>query len=126
MCGITGYINLNKRPVKNTARILRMMQVQKHRGPNDSGVRAFSLERGASLELPVNKTVNVDGTYNALLGFNRLSILDLSPNGHQPMLSPDGKVILAMNGEIYNAFDMKPEMVSDGYPFISTDRKSVV
>ncbi|MHB2153612.1 asparagine synthase (glutamine-hydrolyzing) [Calditrichota bacterium GD2] len=126
MCGITGYINFNKRPVKNTARILRMMQVQKHRGPNDSGVRAFSLERGASLELPVNKTVNVDGTYNALLGFNRLSILDLSPNGHQPMLSPDGKVILAMNGEIYNAFDMKPEMVSDGYPFISTTDTEVV
>ena len=42
----------------------------------------------------------------------RLAILDLSENGHQPMCSPDGKVILTLNGEIYNAFDWKPELAS--------------
>jgi asparagine synthase (glutamine-hydrolysing) len=52
-----------------------------HRGPDDAGLYA---EPGV------------------LLGFRRLSILDLSPDGHQPMTSPDGQVTLVFNGEIYN------------------------
>ena len=62
----------------------------------------------------------------AVLGFNRLSILDLSVNGHQPMASPDEKVLLTMNGEIYNAFDYKKELTDWGYRFKSTTDTEIV
>jgi asparagine synthase (glutamine-hydrolysing) len=61
-----------------------------------------------------------------VLGFNRLSILDLSINGHQPMISLDGKVVLMMNGEIYNAFDFKNELIARGCKFKSTTDTEVV
>jgi asparagine synthase (glutamine-hydrolysing) len=126
MCGITGYINLNNKPVKDTSVILNMLKVQKHRGPDDSGIRAFSLKLGESVELPVTENIPVSDIYYGILGFNRLSILDLSVNGHQPMSSPDQKVLLTMNGEIYNAFDFKDELVQWGYHFKGTSDTEVV
>lgn len=126
MCGITGYINLNDKPIQDTSSILNMLRVQKHRGPDDSGIRAFNLKLGESIELPVNERLPVRDNYNGMLGFNRLSILDLSVNGHQPMISPDQKVILTLNGEIYNAFDFKEELIRWGYHFKSTSDTEVV
>ena len=110
MCGIAGYLNLDKRPIAETNTIIRMLKVQRHRGPDDSGLQAFSLNSGVSAELKTDEAVNIPVNYEGVLGFNRLSILDLSFNGHQPMVSPEGKVILALNGEIYNAFDYKNEL----------------
>ena len=126
MCGITGYINLNDKPIQDTSTILNMLRVQKHRGPDDSGIRAFSLRSGKSAEMKISEPMAVDGTFEGMLGFNRLSILDLSVNGHQPMLSPDGKVILTLNGEIYNAFDYKNELEEWGYMFKSTTDTEIV
>jgi len=103
-----------------------MLRVQKHRGPDDSGIRAFSLKNSTSLELTVNEAGQIDRDYEAVLGFNRLSILDLSMNGHQPMASPDEKVILTLNGEIYNAFDHKKELTDWGYRFKSTTDTEIV
>lgn len=126
MCGITGYININNNPVTDTGIILQMLSVQKHRGPDDSGIHAFNLSNASSLELPTREPVNINGNFNALIGFNRLSILDLSLKGHQPMLSNDNMVLLALNGEIYNAFDIKPELENDGYVFKSKTDTEVV
>lgn len=126
MCGITGYINLNGKSVPDTGTILNMLKVQKHRGPDDSGIRAFSLVTGQSSEPGVNGPQKIEGRFEGILGFNRLSILDLSLNGHQPMASPDGKVLLALNGEIYNAFDYTNELVQWGYRFRSTSDTEVV
>jgi asparagine synthase (glutamine-hydrolysing) len=126
MCGISGYIHLKGQPVKDTSRILKMLEVQKHRGPDDSGIRAFSLRSGQSAESGIRKAEEVDKQFEGMLGFNRLSILDLSSNGHQPMLSPDQKVLLTLNGEIYNAFDLKPELEEWGYRFRSTTDTEVV
>src|SRR5262249_47465155 len=53
------------------------------------------------------------------VGFNRLSILDLSPNGHQPMVNDDASVFIVFNGEVYNAFDLRPELQSSGFAFRS-------
>ena len=103
-----------------------MLKVQKHRGPDDSGIRAFSLITGLSSEPGINEPGPVEGTFEGILGFNRLSILDLSANGHQPMVSPDGKVLLTLNGEIYNAFDYKHELEQWGYSFKSTTDTEVV
>lgn len=60
------------------------------------------------------------------MGFNRLSILDLSERGHQPMLNDDGNVFIAFNGEIYNAFDFKAELEAAGAQFRSRTDTEVI
>ena len=103
MCGIAGFIN-KKDTLSNEKKIIEdMLTVQRHRGPDDSGIEKFELEN----------------QYNGYLGFNRLSILDLSMNGHQPMYNCTQDVLIAFNGEIYNAFDLKEELVKKGYEFRS-------
>ena len=126
MCGITGYINRNSYLVENTNVIISMLKVQRYRGPDDSGIRVFSLRSGQSEEMDVNEPLAVDGTFEGVIGFNRLSILDLSYNGHQPMASHDNKVLLTLNGEIYNAFDYKDELHKWGYRFRSTTDTEIV
>ena len=126
MCGISGYINLNEKPIQDSSQIISMLRLQKHRGPDDSGIRAFSLKTGRSVELNSDVPRTLESGFEGVLGFNRLSILDLSQNGHQPMISPDQKVLLSLNGEIYNAFDLKPELEKDGYRFKSSTDTEVV
>jgi asparagine synthase (glutamine-hydrolysing) len=126
MCGITGYINQDNKYIRDTSTILRMLQTQKHRGPDDSGIRVFNLRSGMSKELKVEESCAIEGSFEGVIGFNRLSILDLSSNGHQPMVSPDNKVLLALNGEIYNAFDFKHELEEWGYRFKSTTDTEIV
>ncbi len=126
MCGIAGYININQEPLRTTNEIFNMLRVQKHRGPDDTGIVAFSLRSGSAKELPVNEPSVIMDSLEGILGFNRLSIMDLSMNGHQPMISPDGKVLLTLNGEIYNAFDFKEELQDFGYNFKSTTDTEVV
>ncbi len=126
MCGIVGYINRKSGLVENTHSIISMLQVQRHRGPDDSGIRVFSLRSGDSEGMIINEPVTVKGTFEGVIGFNRLSILDLTYNGHQPMVSPDNKVILTLNGEIYNAFEYKSELQEWGYRFRSTTDTEIV
>ncbi|HLO60102.1 MAG TPA: asparagine synthase (glutamine-hydrolyzing) [Bacteroidales bacterium] len=126
MCGISGYINLNRQAVENTEAIISMLRTQRHRGPDDSGIRVFNLNNKTSMEVNHKNPTHIEGDYNGVIGFNRLSILDLSVNGHQPMMSPDEKVILTLNGEIYNAFDYKDELINWGYQFKSTSDTEVV
>lgn len=103
-----------------------MLELQKHRGPDDSGIRAFHLWDARSKELSTREVATLDDRFEGILGFNRLSILDLSANGHQPMCTDDGQVILAFNGEIYNAFDFKDELVADGVRLKSTTDTEIV
>ena len=126
MCGITGYINTDHQAIDSTEVIRKMLTAQKHRGPDDSGIMAFSLKERTAKEYPHQETQTINQAFEGMLGFNRLSILDLSKNGHQPMCSPDGNVLLMLNGEIYNAFDLKPQLVADGCTFKSTTDTEVV
>ena len=126
MCGITGYINTGDKTIHSTEIIRKMLAAQKHRGPDDSGIMAFSLKEQTAKEYTYQETQSIDQPFEGMLGFNRLSILDLSKNGHQPMCSPDGNVLLMLNGEIYNAFDLKPALVADGCIFKSTTDTEVV
>jgi asparagine synthase (glutamine-hydrolysing) len=91
MCGISGIINHNKQLVKEHD-IRLMMQAIKHRGPDDEG-------------LYIDKNVG--------LGFVRLSILDLSEAGHQPMFSHDGNLVIIFNGEVYNYIEIREELKND-------------
>ena len=88
MCGICGIINFNNKPVEESD-IRLMMHKIKHRGPDDKGV--------------VIKN-------NIGLGFVRLSILDLTPAGHQPMFSKDRRHVIIYNGEVYNYIEIKDQL----------------
>ncbi|MDX1760961.1 MAG: asparagine synthase (glutamine-hydrolyzing) [Christiangramia sp.] len=99
MCGINGILQLNS-TCKEA--VQRMNTRLAHRGPDDEGVFA---EDGVAL------------------GQRRLSIIDLSSAGHQPMQSLDGRFILIFNGEIYNFRELKKEL---DYPFVSGTDSEVI
>jgi asparagine synthase (glutamine-hydrolysing) len=126
MCGIAGYYYRSGKRITDTATVIKMLNSQRHRGPDDSGIRAISLKDKTSREYTHLQPQNVQGNFEGMLGFNRLSILDLSKNGHQPMCSDDEQVMLLMNGEIYNAFDFTEELKADGFKFRSTSDTEVV
>ncbi len=95
MCGICGIVDFSGAPVASET-IRAMADTIRHRGPDDEGVF-------------------VDGPVG--LGHRRLSIIDLSPLGHQPMQSPDGRFTTVYNGEIYNYQDLKVRLEKEGVIF---------
>jgi len=106
MCGISGLANCGDRET-----LASMTAVQAHRGPNDSGLWQH---RGP------------DGSFIGL-GSRRLSILDLSVDGHMPMSNEDGTVWITYNGEIYNFADLRRELEGRGHRFASdTDTEVIV
>ena len=124
MCGIIGILDTRGRPIDPPA--LRAMAASiRHRGPDDEGFHLFSLRKGTGAAWPSGSQAP-SGEFEGGFGFQRLSILDLSPNGHQPMASSDGRVILIFNGEIYNAFDLKPELEQRGCVFRSRSDTEVL
>jgi asparagine synthase (glutamine-hydrolysing) len=106
MCGIAGIVG-----ARDTAVMRRMMHVMVHRGPDDQGLQAFE---------------GVPGFGEAVLGFQRLSIIDLSPAGHQPMGNEDGTRWIVFNGEIYNYRELRVELESAGHRFTSRTDTEVV
>jgi asparagine synthase (glutamine-hydrolysing) len=104
MCGFTAILQTDGRRVEQRT-IERMTQVIRHRGPDDSG----SFFSG-----PVG------------MGFRRLSILDLSPTGHQPMSTQDGQLTVVFNGEIYNYVELRAELQARGHRFVSSGDTEVL
>ena len=126
MCGLTGYMHFDRRPIESSRVILEMLAMQKHRGPDDSGIVGINTGNG-STEVMAPETIQpFNISPNLVFGFNRLSILDLTSNGHQPMTSPDGKVIMMMNGEVYSFPEQKEELISKGHIFKSNTDTEVV
>lgn len=126
MCGLTGYIHFDRRPEGSSRVILEMLAMQKHRGPDDTGIVGINTVDG-STEVVIPETIQTfSSSPDLVFGFNRLSILDLSFNGHQPMISPDGKVIMMMNGEVYNFLEQKEELINKGHTFRSNTDTEVV
>lgn len=95
MCGIAGYAGLNRPELLGP-----MCDAMRHRGPDDAGVW-------------------YDPDAQVGLGHRRLSILDLSSAGHQPMASADGRTWLSYNGEVYNFAEHRERLSKGGYPFRS-------
>jgi asparagine synthase (glutamine-hydrolysing) len=104
MCGICGVFNLNGEPVSPVI-LRKMTDAIAHRGPDGEG---FYIDSFIGL------------------GHRRLAIIDLSPAGHQPMLTPDGQYILTYNGEIYNFQELRLELESLGHQFRSKTDSEVV
>ncbi len=124
MCGFVGMLNFDETPI-DIGILSKMTEIQKHRGPDDEGRTAFSLKDGTFKHVPRNCR---EGKlpFSGGLGFNRLSILDLSSMGSQPMVSSSQKAIIAFNGEIYNAFELRPELEQKGYVFNSNTDTEVI
>jgi len=93
MCGLCGFLELGDSFDEPSSQftLKRMIARLRHRGPDDSGIW-------------------IDGSARIALGHTRLSILDLSPEGHQPMVSPDGRFVLVFNGEIYNYLELRRQL----------------
>lgn len=122
MCGIAGFVNLDRAPA-NPGVLEEMTRAISHRGPDDRGLMLFSLATG---ELAEAVAADTSTALEGALGFQRLKILDLSEHGHQPMLNADRTVMLAFNGEIYNAFDFTAELQAAGYRFRSKSDTEVL
>jgi asparagine synthase (glutamine-hydrolysing) len=104
MCGIVGLIHLDGAPVAPPV-LKRMTDAVAHRGPDGEGQW-------------------IEG--NVGIGHRRLSIIDLSPAGQQPMISADHRYVLSYNGEVYNFRELKGELVACGYWFRSQTDSEVV
>ncbi len=100
MCGISGYLDTSRQTVcaDLEATITRMSNTLCHRGPDDRGIW-------------------IDEAAGVALGHRRLSIVDLSPEGHQPMQSACGRYVVIYNGEIYNFQALRQELEGFGHPF---------
>ncbi|MCP4035571.1 MAG: asparagine synthase (glutamine-hydrolyzing), partial [bacterium] len=101
MCGIDGIIVHGEGPPVSPESLRAMGDAQRHRGPDDEG-----------------QWISPDGRTG--LGHHRLSIVDLSPSGHQPMSTRDGRLYVVYNGEIYNYKALRKELEAAGYVFEST------
>jgi len=126
MCGIAGYLIKNSEIETNSSIIKKMLLIQKHRGPDNSAIVAINSKLNSAEDVTFEIETDFKNPSNLVFGFNRLSILDLSPNGHQPMKSIDGNVVLMLNGEIYNAEDFKDELISKGFKFKGRSDTEVV
>lgn len=105
MCGIAGFLDFQKEASEET--IERMTDALVHRGPDDAGYQVIRLDK-----------VSVG------MGQRRLSILDLSPLGHQPMHFED--LVIDFNGEVYNFMEIRKELEGKGYAFQSGSDTEVI
>src|SRR3989344_514365 len=99
MCGISGF------NFKDERLIMSMVQSLEHRGPDDQG---FYCDENISL------------------GHNRLSIIDLSARGHQPMFSADKNLVITYNGELYNFREIRQALEARGHKFVSQTDTEVI
>lgn len=99
-----------------------MTQTLHHRGPDDGGAVVFGMNGSPAVTRVLGRPDEaVEWKYvpaKLALGARRLAIVDLSPAGHQPMSSPDGRVWLVYNGELYNHVELRTELVARGMPFV--------
>lgn len=106
MCGIVGQFALSPNNENTVQLITNLTNLMAKRGPDNAGYWS-------------------DGSHCSL-GFRRLSILDLTPSGNQPMVTPDGRYALVINGEVYNFVELRAELQKKGWQFRSSGDAEVV
>lgn len=110
MCGIVGGVWTESRHALPADVLARMMDVMRHRGPDDDGTYRSPGDSGPQ----------------AALGFRRLSIIDLA-GGHQPLSNEDGRIWVAFNGEIYNYRELRAPLEASGHVFRThSDTETIV
>ncbi|MEI6122619.1 MAG: asparagine synthase (glutamine-hydrolyzing) [Bacteroidota bacterium] len=132
MCGIAGILDFNSNEQSIAARLKIMSDTLKHRGPNDEGFAFFneteSFIYGANdtqpeswnnafAYSPKNHIDNFSEDVFLGIAHRRLSVIDLSAAGHQPMCNADKSIWIACNGEIYNYIELREELEEKGMTF---------
>lgn len=148
MCGIAGFLSLNKQPIEPYA-IKRMCDIVAHRGPDDAGYALFSLGNRQQksgnfwFELTDNdfkhKNVHLapiesdyargeieDNRWHLALGHRRLAVIDLSAKAHQPMSDRSKSVWITYDGEVYNFKDLRVKLEKAGHTFFSNSDTEVI
>jgi asparagine synthase (glutamine-hydrolysing) len=138
MCGISGIISKNN---VSFSLVQKMNDVIRHRGPDGEGYvgfsdKAYSTAGGKdtgslvwqhqSDYQPEANAADETKDFNVVFGHRRLSILDLSPCGHQPMSYSDGRYWITFNGEVYNYKELRSELTKLGYHFHSESDTEVI
>ncbi|MFM8568536.1 MAG: asparagine synthase (glutamine-hydrolyzing), partial [Candidatus Kapaibacterium sp.] len=108
MCGIVGVVDKRRQSSVEASILGAMTEVIEHRGPDDAGVW-------------------ISDSRECGLGFRRLSIIDLSPAGRQPMRTTDGRYTIVFNGEVYNHAELRTDLEAKGHEYSSrTDTESIL
>ena len=144
MCGIAGAISLNRKPLQ-AERLKPMVDVIAHRGPDDAGYLVWQIATQhpigqdftdsqfqdvcpllPAIDLPSGQNRLHSEKWDLFFGHRRLSIIDLSPRGHQPMCDKSRRIWLVYNGEIYNFREIRQELKGLGYHFLSASDTEVI
>lgn len=134
MCGIAGIVNKNG---FQPSVLAAMSDVIRHRGPDDEGFLTVDSDKKIELfhgkdSIPEVKnhphiaSANPNKTYCVGMLHRRLSIIDLSAHGHQPMPFANGKYYISFNGEIYNYKELKEELQRKGHSFTTDSDTEVI
>ncbi len=123
MCGICGEIDFNNSVRIETIR--EMSRTLRHRGPDDKGM--VFIKDGCATEIEESFAAPLSESHFGVgLGHQRLSIIDLSHAGHQPMCNEDGKIWIVFNGEIYNFQNIGEILAKKGHLFKSKSDTEVI
>ncbi len=135
MCGIFGVLNFDEvnvdfKSLQNSVNIIR------HRGPDDEGYAVFNTHKKLCEERYGDTSAikkgdyilsQPSGVFNLAFGYRRLSIIDLSVNGHQPFFNDEKNICIIFNGEVYNYIEIREELRGKGYKFrTETDTEVIV
>jgi len=119
VCGIAGIYNLNNKPI-DLSILQRMTDIIRYRGPDDFGYLMVETQNNTTIEIKdVAEKINQVSphSFNLGLGHRRLSILDLSKRGRQPMTNTDESLWITYNGEVYNYKELRNELELENYTF---------
>jgi len=142
MCGIAGLYHLNRKAVPAYA-LKKMCDVMQHRGPDDEGYVFFHVRSepyknegywvDMAQDIPEatsredwSSAFNGNGDFNLALGHRRLSIIDLTHTGHQPMSNRANGIWITFNGEIYNFKELRQQLKETGHQFFSQSDTEVI
>jgi len=128
MCGLTGIYNYNKKEEGISGILAAMTFSLKHRGPDDSGCLVINQNNWPGIVLKDNYSADSADTGEGFmgLGHRRLSILDLSEAGRQPMSDASGRLQIVFNGEIYNYLELEADLKAFGCVFKTKTDTEVV
>lgn len=143
MCGIAGIINFQNTTLHLPTEVKKMSRAISHRGPDGEGFLFINLKgdyfpcfseqtpqaivNSGIIQKPVKSVDGFDENISIALAHRRLSIIDLSENGHQPFCSSDKKMWITYNGEIYNYIELRKELEKLGHTFrTNTDTEVLI
>ncbi len=138
MCGIAGILNFNNVQNNQLEKVIRMTNSMSQRGPDDEGFvlvdSSGNIEClfGEDTSKEVRENLNLNSYKNnhsssiLCFGHRRLSIIDLSPMAHQPMIDDTGQFLIVFNGEVYNFAEIRNELILNGVKFKSNSDTEVI